>query len=486
LARREALIRGASDQTERVRIADVTGGPSIDEVLAAISAATAGDPTARVPMPDGPFGDEVSTRLGQAVNRLLDAFAARTRAGETTTRSEAAQDLHERKKAEDQRLRLAALVEASDDAIIGKTLDGIVTSWNDGASRLFGFSADEMIGQSIARLIPPDRQHEERQVLQGLAQGRVERFDTVRVRKDGRTVDVSVTSSPVRDSTGTLVGASKVARDITERRRAELALARARDVAEAASRELESFNYSIAHDLRAPLRAMNGFAHLLLAGHGDKLDEEGRDWLGEIVAGAQKMASLIDALLALSRVTRSEPRRECVDLSSLFRTVADELSAADPGRCLDLVVEDGLTAEVDPTLARALLENLVGNAWKFTTKTSAPRIEFGRTAKNGDNAFFVRDNGAGFDVAFASKLFGPFQRLHSAEEFPGTGIGLATVQRIVHRHGGRVWAEGTVGKGATFYFTCSPQATGYPSESDAKSTTLAFKKSGVPNERDVS
>jgi PAS domain S-box-containing protein len=362
-------------------------------------------------------------------------------------------DISERRKAEEQRFRLAALVDSSDDAIIGKTSEGIVTSWNGGAERLFGFTAAEMIGRPISRLIPPDRQTEEAQILAHLADGRVERFDTMRVRKNGQSVDVSVTISPVRDSTGKQIGISKVARDITARRRAEEALAHAKDAAEAANLELEAFSYSVAHDLRAPLRGMSGFAQVLLEGYGGKLDAEGQDWLQEIMLNAQKMGALIDGLLSLARVTRSALRRGPVDLSSVFRAIAQQLAAAEPDRVVEIVVQENLAAHVDPTLARALLDNLLRNAWKFTSKTPAARIELGVTDRHGTPAFFVRDNGAGFDMAYASKLFAPFQRLHTSDEFPGTGIGLATGQRIVHRHGGRIWAEGAVDAGATFYFT---------------------------------
>jgi PAS domain S-box-containing protein len=349
--------------------------------------------------------------------------------------------------------RLAAIVDSSDDAIIGKSLDGVVTTWNQGAQRLFGYAADEIVGKSISLLIPPDRAAEEPAILEAVSKGEVRRFDTVRCRKDGSELDVSVVISPVRDPTGRIVGLSKVARDITDRRQAELALAEAKERAEAASRELEAFSYSVAHDLRAPLRGMNGFAQLLLDSYKDKLDGEGQDWLREIVLSARKMGELIDALLALARVTRSDLRAERVDLSAIVREVAARLVALSPDRTVEVGVEDDVWANVDARLARVVVENLLGNAWKFTQKAPCPRIEFGKSEKDGALACFVRDNGAGFDMAYARKLFAPFQRLHSASEFPGTGIGLATVQRIVHRHGGRVWAEGKVDGGATFYFT---------------------------------
>jgi len=374
--------------------------------------------------------------------------------------SSAIRDISERRKTDEQRVRLAALVDSSDDAIIGKTLTGIVTSWNGGAERLFGYSAEEMVGHPITRLIPASRLDEETQVLKSLAAGHVERFDTVRVRKDGREIDVSITSSPVRDGAGKLVGASKVVRDITERRQAERALARARDAAEIANRELEAFSYSVAHDLRAPLRGMNGFAQVLLDTYKDKLDAEGRDWLEEIVLNAKKMAGLIDALLSLARVTRSELKPERVDLSRIVRDAADRLLAAETERKVELDVQEHLHADMDARLARALVDNLVENAWKFTGKVPCGHIEFGARDEDGVRTFFVRDNGAGFDMTFANNLFAPFQRLHTATEFPGTGIGLATVRRILQRHGGQVWAEGKVNEGATFYFTVPNRANG--------------------------
>jgi PAS domain S-box-containing protein len=368
--------------------------------------------------------------------------------------SSAIRDVTERKSAEQQRARLAAIVDSSDDAIIGKTLEGVITTWNEGAHRIFGYSSAEIVGRSISLLVPLGREQEEPEILGKLANGeRIEHFDTVRKRKDGLEIQVSVTSSPVRDARGKLIGASKIVRDVTERRRAEEALAHAKDRAEAANRELEAFSYSVAHDLRAPLRGMNGFAQVLLDTYSDKLDADGRDWLQEILLNAKKMGDLIDGLLSLARVTRGELKRQRVDLSGIVRDSAARLRASEPQRTTAIDVQADLHADVDPRLARALIENLLGNAWKFTAKAPAGRIEFGAQDKDGCPEFFVRDNGAGFDMAFAGKLFAPFQRLHTADEFPGTGIGLATVQRIVHRHGGRSWAEGAVDAGATFYFT---------------------------------
>jgi light-regulated signal transduction histidine kinase (bacteriophytochrome) len=221
----------------------------------------------------------------------------------------------------------------------------------------------------------------------------------------------------------------------------------------AANQELESFAYSVSHDLRAPLRSIDGFSQALLEDYKDKVDEEGQDYLRRVRAAAQRMAQLIDDILKLSRITRNEMTHTEVDLTALAREVAAELREQEPQRQVEFVIAEGLVARGDPRLQRVVLENLLGNAWKFTAHREQAQIEFGRTEAGGGPALFVRDNGAGFDMAWVDKLFAPFQRLHSEQEFPGTGIGLALVQRIVYRHGGRIWAEGKVGEGATFHFT---------------------------------
>jgi signal transduction histidine kinase len=225
----------------------------------------------------------------------------------------------------------------------------------------------------------------------------------------------------------------------------------------AVNKELEAFAYSVSHDLRAPLRTLDGFSQALLEDYADRLDADGRDYCVRLRAASQRMGQLIDDLLQLSRLTRAEMRREAVDLSAVARAIAAEMRQRDPERQVDVVVADDAVAKGDARLLRVVLENLVGNAWKFTSKHPQARIEFGVTRRDGEQVYYVRDDGAGFDMTYADKLFGAFQRLHSASEFGGTGIGLATVQRVVHRHGGRVWAEGAVGQGATFYFTLSAE-----------------------------
>jgi signal transduction histidine kinase len=217
--------------------------------------------------------------------------------------------------------------------------------------------------------------------------------------------------------------------------------------------DLESFSYSVSHDLRAPLRTIDGFSQALLEDYLDQLRPDGMDWLKRIRAASQTMGELIDGLLRLSRVTRSDFRSERVDLTALAESICGEFERADNGRIIDIIIQDGLVAEGDPQLLRIGLDNLFGNAWKFTSTRSQARIEFSATEIDGQTIYSIKDNGVGFDMTYADKLFGPFQRLHRRDEFEGTGIGLATVKRIIRRHNGRIWAESQVDRGAEFSFT---------------------------------
>lgn len=244
-----------------------------------------------------------------------------------------------------------------------------------------------------------------------------------------------------------------LAEEVAERKRAEEALADRTAALEAANEELEAFSYSVSHDLQAPLRSLDGFSQALLEDYANKLDAEAVNYLTRIREATQRMGHLIDDLLNLSHVTRTEMHQEKVHLSGLAKSITAELEQHDPDRRVTFVIQEGLKAEGDLRLLRVVLENLLGNSWKFTSKHPRARIEFGLVQREGEPVYFVRDDGAGFDMAFQAKLFGPFQRLHTPREFEGTGIGLATVQRIIRRHGGRIWAEGEVEKGATFYFT---------------------------------
>ncbi len=222
---------------------------------------------------------------------------------------------------------------------------------------------------------------------------------------------------------------------------------------ERANKELEAFSYSVSHDLRTPLRAIDGFSQALLEDYAEKLDETGRDYLARVRAGAQRMGHLIDDLLKLARVSRAELHPDQVDLSAIAKNIVDELRENNPQRNVVVNITSGLTSHGDAQLLRIALENLLNNAWKYTGKRTEAHIEFGMRTHNGEACYFIEDNGAGFDMAYASKLFGAFQRLHDAKDFPGTGVGLATVQRIIHRHGGHIWAEAAVDRGSVFYFT---------------------------------
>jgi PAS domain S-box-containing protein len=361
--------------------------------------------------------------------------------------------------------KFRALLEAAPDAIVIARADGVITLVNRQTEALFGYDRAELVEQPVEVLIPErfrEAHSAHRAKYMGVARVRAmgAGLDLYGRHRNGREFPVEISLSPLETDDGLLVSAA--IRDVTARKQVEAALAEAKEAAEAASRELEAFSYSVAHDLRAPLRGMNGFAQILLDTYSAKIDDDGRDWLNEIVQNAAKMANLIDGLLALSRVTRSELRVHRVDLSTLMSDTVRRLRETESERAVEFRVMPNLHADVDPRLAQALVDNLLGNAWKFTSKTPSALVEFGATEREGARAFYVKDNGAGFDMAFANKLFAPFQRLHTGAEFPGTGIGLATVQRIVRRHGGKVWAEGQVGHGATFFFTLTPGTRAYP------------------------
>jgi two-component system sensor histidine kinase/response regulator len=260
-------------------------------------------------------------------------------------------------------------------------------------------------------------------------------------------VELAKKSELLRRQTQLLAESEQAARELAETR-AELV----RDL-EHKNRELESFSYAVSHDLRAPLRRIDSFSRAMLESQAEKLDDSGRRYLERVREASQHMSQLIDDVLYLSRVTRADLRDQEVDLSGVANLILTRLQESDPARKLELKVRPGVVVTGDGQLLRIALENLLENAWKFTGRQAEAKIEFGVTQASGEPAYFVRDNGAGFDMTYADRLFGPFQRLHPQGEFPGSGIGLATVQRIIHRHGGRVWAEGLVGQGATFQFT---------------------------------
>ncbi len=342
-----------------------------------------------------------------------------------------------------------ALVEAAPDAMVCIAADGRIVLVNAQAERLFGYQRAELIGQPVEILVPDaaravhpghraayaaDPRHRPMGAGMPLA-GR---------RRDASTFPAEISLSAIDTGEGILVTAA--IRDVTAR-------LRVRDL-ERSSQSLERFIYSVSHDLRAPLRALSGYSGILLEEYGGVLGEEGRGYAERIVAVSAQMGQLIDYLLQLSRVSRAELRLQPVDLGAEAAQIAEDLQRQEPRRRVCFTIEKPVQALADRQLIRTVLQNLLDNAWKFTSGRDDAAIEFG-TAPSEDAAVccYVRDNGAGFDSAYAGKLFQPFQRLHAARDFPGTGTGLASVRQIVERHGGRVWAESAVGAGATFYFT---------------------------------
>ncbi|MDC4226298.1 MAG: MEDS domain-containing protein [Candidatus Manganitrophus sp.] len=348
------------------------------------------------------------------------------------------------------------------------TPDGLLREVNRAALDAAGLRAEEVLGRPFEKArwwsYSAQIQAQLRDAIRRAAGGETVRYD-VAIRIQGEqfiTIDFGL--APMFDATGNVINLVPSGVDITERKRVEEEIKKLntdleKRVAErtaeleTANRELETFSYSVSHDLRAPLRAIVGFSRVLMIQYPDRLDPQGKDFLQRIDAAGRRMGELIEDLLNLSRVTRSEMRKEPADLTLLARSIAAELQRSEPERKATFLIRENLTVSADPRLLKIVLENLMGNAWKFTSKHPTATIELGAVERDGKKVYFIRDDGAGFDMAYAEKLFNPFRRLHNAKEFVGTGIGLATVQRIIDRHGGQIWAEGEVEGGATFYFT---------------------------------
>jgi PAS domain S-box-containing protein len=362
------------------------------------------------------------------------------------------------------------LIETAPGIVLVLDQQGHILRFNPYLEEISGFRLAEVQGRDwISTFVPPrDRPRLSQLFLKSM--GNMASLGSVNpiVTKEGLERQIEWHTRNLMDAQGNLIGWISIGQDITERLEAEEKIRRLntelelkigevtqqRAELETANRELESFSYSVSHDLRAPLRGISGFCRILEVDYGAQLAPQGLDYLHQVQDSARQMAELIDALLGLSRMMRAPMRRSRVDLSSLARAVAGDLRKSAPERRVEFVIEPELAAQGDRAMLRAVLVNLLDNAWKFTGKVPQARIEFGSQPQTqGGKTYFVRDNGAGFDPKYAHKLFGAFQRLHSTREFPGTGIGLATVQRLIQRHGGQVWAEGAVDQGATFYFT---------------------------------
>jgi PAS domain S-box-containing protein len=356
---------------------------------------------------------------------------------------------------------LADIAEKAPVGLLQVGADGIIQWANGSELELLGYARQEYVGKRATEFYMD--KSEGVNVLARLSRGEMLRDYQTNLRaRDGSLRNVLINSNADMED-GHFLRARLFTQDITGRRRAEEEILRLNleleqrvqqrtAQLEATNKEMESFSYSVSHDLRAPLRALRGFTEVLLEVHASQLDSRGKDFLRRACAASFQMERLIEDLLKLAQVSRAELQAEEVNLSSLAGDIASELANSDSSRTVQFVVASDCSARGDPRLIRLALDNLLRNSWKFSSKRSDARIEFGRT-NDPESAFFVRDNGAGFDMAYSKRLFGVFQRLHPASEFPGTGVGLATVRRIITRHGGRAWAIGEINQGATFYFT---------------------------------
>lgn len=374
-------------------------------------------------------------------------------------------EIAERRRAELRSGYLASIVESSADAIIGLSLDGTIVSWNAGATRVYGHKKADVIGKPSSCLLPAVHEEELSGLLALVARGeRADEVESVRLRSDGTMFDVAASFSPILDEKGVIIGVSMIERDITRRMHAEEALQslnaeleekvrqRTEDL-ESAVGELEAFSYSVSHDLRAPLRALHGFAESLVEDAGERLHEGEKEILERIQSSAGRMDRIIEDLLMLSRAGNHRIEKEVVNLGDIARSVIEDLRVASPERTVDWEIEGGLLAWGDPGLLRLVVQNLIENAFKYTELKERARIVIGVDSRGPEAvSYFVRDDGVGFDPGMADKLFRPFSRLHGSDEFEGSGIGLATVERIVRRHGGSVSADGHKGAGATFRF----------------------------------
>ncbi|MEO7400463.1 MAG: PAS domain S-box protein [Polaromonas sp.] len=382
------------------------------------------------------------------------------------------QDITQRRSEQSQLQLLETAVARVNDIVIitqAEPFDetgGRIVFVNDAFERNTGYSRQEATGNTPKMLMgPKSRSVELDRILDAVKNGRAVRAEIASYTKAGEELWLEIDLAPIADEAGRYTHWVAVERDITERRRQQEEILKLNSALQervqlrtsqmkVANRELEAFSYSVSHDLRSPLNTIYGFSQLLAKLEGDQLSEKGRHYLDRIRAGAQQMAELIEGLLTLAKLSREQIRAEMVDLSTLARRVRSDCQARAPERLAQVHIQDGLSAHGDRRLLSAVFENLLDNAWKFTSTRARAQIHVGsKPGKDGETVFFVRDNGVGFDMAFEHKLFGTFERLHSPEEFSGAGIGLATVKRVIERHGGRVWAQSTLNQGATFYFT---------------------------------
>ena len=408
--------------------------------------------------PEG--GEPVPVESRDEIGTLATAF--NTMMGALREKQESLQGAVTR--AEDEREKSDAIIAALGDGLSIQTRNFRILYQNQEHQKITG-------GNHVGKFCYEAYRHNDHvcddcPVAKCFADGKVHTRETLNLSGRGAEF-VEISASPLRDATGEIIAGIELVRDITERKRAEEQIRtlnaqleqRVRERTEELQqslREMETFCYTVSHDLRTPLRGINGFSSILQQDYAACLDEEGKEYLQRIGGAANRMGELIDDLLELSRVNRDELIRVPVDLTTLAREIADDLVRSQPGRQVEFAIAPGLRATGDPSLLGAALANIIHNAWKFSSRNPAARIEVGCRTEGREQVFYVRDNGVGFDMQYADKLFLPFHRLHAAEGFEGTGIGLATVQRIIERHGGRIWAESEPGKGAVFFFTVAP------------------------------
>ena len=416
---------------------------------------------------------ELVTREGRVITTIIHTTPITDSNGNVTGTRGLFTDITERKRAEEKLAFQASLLEQVHNGIIALDLNNKITYWNKYAEELYQWTREEAVGKDIVELLSPEEMKST--VIGNIRaiqrEGHWEgEFDVK--RKDGSTIPALIINTVLKNLSGNDIGILGISSDITERKKAEEEIRKVNEELEkrveqrtaqleAANKELEAFAYSVSHELRGPPRAMDGFSQALLDDYGDQLDSQGKEYLEFVRAASERMSELIEGLLNLSRVTRVEIGSAPVDLSAVAHTVIADLRRSQPDRTAECAIAPGLMVQGDEQLLGVVVDNLLGNAWKFTAGRDEARIELGvlspSDAEAADRAgkpvYFVRDNGVGFDMAYSDKLFGTFQRLHSTEEFPGTGVGLATVQRIIHRHGGQIWAEAKENEGATFYFT---------------------------------
>ena len=394
-------------------------------------------------------------RLGGERRRMETHAAPLPQPDGSTAQLAVTRDVSDRRVAERAALLLSAIVDSSEDAIISKDLTGIITSWNKSAERMFGYTAEEAIGHPVAQLlIPSDRQDEEPDILARLRRGeRMEHFETIRKRKDGTLIEISLTISPVKDAHGTIIGASKIARDISEQVRYQKELRQSNESLSRSNADLEQFAYSASHDLQEPLRMVSAYTEMLRRKFGDQLGSPGDEYIGFVLEGANRMEKLLRDLRTYAYASTADdgPAPVVNPENALQRSITNLRS---------VIEESGAEITFDPLPAvrlhefqlDQLFQNLIGNAVHYRGSES-PKIHVGADIDGDSHRFFIRDNGIGIDPEYKEQIFGIFKRLHTSSEYSGTGMGLAICQRVVERAGGKIWVESQSGRGSTFYFT---------------------------------